>query len=401
MKIPFSPPYIDENEINAVVEVLRSWWITTWPKNKEFEKDICNFIWCEKVNLVSSATAWLETTLRILWIWPWDEVIIPAYTYTATASSIIHVWAKPIIVDIEKDSFNISVEEIEKYITEKTKAIIPVDFWWYSVDYNKLNKLVEKYPRKNGNKVYDKIWKIAIISDSAHSFWAIYKWKKIWNKWLANFTVYSFHAVKNLTTAEWWAIIYNFWEELNEYIYKQIKLWTLHWQTKDAFTKTNWSWEYDIIFPWYKANMTDIQATIWIEQLKKYPGILNQREKIYNSYNKWLKELEEKWFIKLPKWINKKEDTKGSFHLYPILLSKKLKDKRNEIIEKMQEKWISTNVHFKPLPLLTAYKKIWCKKENVPNSIDKFEREISLPIYPWLKKEEIKYVIKNLISIIK
>ncbi len=400
MKIPFSPPYIWEEEIEAVTEVLKSGWITTWPKNQEFEKKICNFIWCEKVNLVSSATAGLETTMRILWIWEWDEVIIPAYTYTATASSIIHVWAKPIIVDIEKKGFNISIEEIEEHITNKTKAIIPVDFWGYPINYDKLNDLVKKYPRKNWNKIYDNIWRIVIISDSAHSFWAIYKWKKLWSKWLADFTVYSFHAVKNLTTAEWWAIAYNFWKELNEYIYKQIKLWTLHWQTKDAFTKTNWNWEYDIIFPWYKANMTDIQAAIWIEQLKKYPNILQQREKIYNLYNEWFKKLEKKWIIELPKWINGKENTKWSFHLYPILLSEKLKNKRNKIIEELQERGVSTNVHFKPLPLLTTYKNLWYKIEDVLNSLDKFEREISLPIWPWMKKEEVEYVIYNFLKLI-
>jgi dTDP-4-amino-4,6-dideoxygalactose transaminase len=399
MKIPFSPPYIWENEIKAITEVLRSGWITTWPKNKEFEEKISNFIWCEKVNLVSSATAWLETVLRILWIWAWDEVIIPAYTYTATASSILHVWAKPIIVDIDKKNFNISLEEIEKNITENTKAIIPVDFWGYPVDYNWLNNLVKKYKRQNWNKIFDSLWRIAIISDAAHSFWWEYKWIKIWAKWLNDFTVYSFHAVKNLTTAEWWAITYNFWEEFNDYIYKQIKLWTLHWQTKDAFTKTNWNWEYDIIFSWYKANMTDIQAAIWIKQLEKYDDILKQRENIYNKYNDWLKKLEEKWILELPKWIN--WNTKWSFHLYPILLNKNLKNKRNEIIEKLQEKWISTNVHFKPLPLLTAYNNLWYKADNIPNSIDKFEREISLPIWPWMNEEEVEYVVNNFIKLIK
>ena len=399
MKIPFSPPYIWESEIEAVAEVLKSGWITTWPKNKEFEEKISNFIWCENVNLVSSATAWLETILRILWIWKWDEVIIPAYTYTATASSILHVWAKPIIVDINKNNFTISLEEIEKNITENTKAIIPVDFWGYPVDYNWLNNLVTKYKRKNWNKIFDLVWKIVIISDSAHSFWWKYKWIKIWAKWLTDFTVYSFHAVKNLTTAEWWAITYNFWEELNDYIYKQIKLWTLHWQTKDAFTKTNWNWEYDIIFPWYKANMTDIQAAIWIKQLEKYNDILRQRENIYNKYNDWLKKLEEKWILELPKWVN--WNTKWSFHLYPILLNENLNNKRNEIIEKLQEKWISTNVHFKPLPLLTAYKNLWYKVDNIPNSIDKFEREISLPIWPWMNEEEVEYIVYNFIKLIK
>lgn len=399
-KIPFSPPYIDENEINAVVEVLKSWWITTWPKNQEFEKMIENYIWAEKSNAVWSATIWLETVMRVLWIWPWDEVIIPAYTYTATASSIIHIWAKPVIVDIEKDSFNISIKEIEKHITENTKAIIPVDFWWYPINYDELNKLVKKYPRKNWNKIYNNIWRIAIISDSAHSFWANYKWQKVWSKWLTDFSVYSFHAVKNLTTAEWWAIVYNFWEELNDYIYKQVKLWTLHWQSKDAFTKTNWSWEYDVLFPWYKWNMTDIQAAIWIEQLKKYPDILKQREKIYNKYNEWLKELENKWIIELPKWINKEENTKWSFHLYPILLNENLKNRRNEIIEKMWEKWVTCNVHFKPLPLLSAYKNLWYKIENVPNALDRFEKEISLPIYPWMSKDDVEYVIENILEII-
>jgi len=401
MKIPFSPPYIWEEEIKAVTEVLKSGWITTWPKNKEFEEKICNFIWCEKVNLVSSATAWLETVLRILWIWTWDEVIIPAYTYTATASSILHVWAKLVIVDINKQDFNISLKEIEKNITKNTKAIIPVDFWGYPVDYNWINKIIEskKSLFNSENKLAKKIWKIALISDSAHSFWWIYDWIKIWAKWLNDFTVYSFHAVKNLTTAEWWAITYNFWEDFNEEIYKNIKLWTLHWQTKDAFTKTNWNWEYDVIFPWYKANMTDIQAAIWIEQLKKYPNILEQREEIYDLYNEWLKKLEEKWILELPKWIVWKN--KWSFHLYPILLNEKLKDKRNKIIEKLEEKWISANVHFKPLPLLTAYKELWYKTENIINAINKFEREISLPIWPGMKKEDIQYVINNLITILE
>lgn len=399
MKISFSPPYIWKEEKEAVLEVLESWWITTWPKNKEFERDICNYIWCESTSLVSSATAWLETVLRILWIWKGDEVIIPAYTYTATASSIIHVWAKPIMVDINKEDFSISLHEIEKNITEKTKAIIPVDFWWYAVDYKWLNNLVSKYKRSNWNNIYDKIWRIAIISDSAHSFWWTFNWIKIWAKWLNDFSIFSFHAVKNLTTAEWWSICYNFWEKLNAEIYKKIKLWTLHWQTKDAFTKTNWNWEYDIVFTWYKSNMSDIQAAIWIEQLRKYDDILSQREYIYSKFNKWLEKLEKNWLIILPNWIN--NNIKWSFHLYPILLNKELKTRRNKIIERLEKKWISLNVHFKPLPLLTAYKNLGYNIDNIPNSIDKYEREISLPIWPWMNEEEINYIIKNIFNIIQ
>lgn len=399
-KIPFSPPYISEDEILNVVEVLKSWWITTWPKLIELEEKLSNFLNSEKINCLSSATAWMEVVMRLLWIWEWDEVIVPAYTYTATASSVIHVWAKPIIVDINKENFSISLSEIEKNITPRTKAIIPVDFWGFPVDYDSIRDLLDskKDLLNTDNELLSKIWRVAIISDCAHSLWAFYKWRRVWSKWISDFCVFSFHAVKNFTTAEWWAVSYNFWNS-NESISKKIKLLTLHGQTKDAFTKMNGSWEYDIVFPWYKENMTDIQAAMWLAQLSKYHKLLSLREDIYYQYKIGFENVENQWLLTTPHWTEK--DTKWSFHLFPVILSDNLRIFRDDIIKDLSQEWIIANVHFKPLPLLTAYKDLGYKSLSVPNSINTFEREISLPIYPQLSWDDVKYIIKKFEMIIK
>lgn len=398
MKIPFSPPFIWKEEIQEVIDTLSSWWITSWPKVQLFEQEIVKYCNCQKSVCVSSASSWLELTLRLLWIGKGDEVIIPAYTYTATASSVIHTWATPIMCDIEKWGFNISVKEIKKKITKNTKAIIPVDFAWFPCDYYDLLHTVESKKsiyKASPNNYQQELNRIAIISDSAHSFWSLYDNKRIWDPRLADFTIFSFHAVKNLTTAEWWAICFwNIGDISAEETYKQLKLLSLQWQTKSALEKTQiWTWEYDILFPWYKANMTDIQASLGLIQIKKYTSILERRKAIFNLYKS---NIPSKKII-LPEFITPNKI--WSFHFFPVLIEN-TEIQRDTIIKKLYQEWISTNVHFKPLPLFTAYKNLWYKIEDYPESYKTFKKEISLPLYPQLKDYEVKYICSVLSKIL-
>lgn len=345
---------------------------------------------------MNSATAAMEMTLRLLGIGPGDEIITSAYTYTASASVIHHVGAKIILVDTAKDSFHIDYEKIEKAITEKTKAIIPVDIAGVMCDYDKIFEIVERKRNlfKSSNKIQEAIGRIVVIADAAHSFGATYKGRKSGE--VADFTCFSFHAVKNLTTAEGGAVT---WKDIkgidNEEIYKQFMLLSLHGQSKDALAKTKLgSWEYDILYPAYKCNMTDIMASIGLAQLRRYPEILERRRQIIEMYDKAL--LGEN--IVSLKHFDK--DYTSSGHLYLIRLIGKNEAYRNKVIEKMAEKGIATNVHFKPLPLHTAYKNLGFKIKDYPNAYEMYKNEITLPLHTLLTDDEVNYIVNSLAEIL-
>lgn len=393
MNIPFSPPDITDAEINNVVEVLRSGWITTGPKTKEFENKIANYCNTDKAVCLNSATACLELTLRLLGIGKGDEVITSAYTYTASASVIDHVGAKIVLVDTAKDSFEMDYDKLEKAITSRTKAIISVDLAGVVCNYEKIFEIVERKSNifTASNRIQESIGRVAVIADAAHSFGA--KRKEKMSGEIADFTSFSFHAVKNLTTAEGGAVT---WRKIinvsNEEIYTRYMNLSLHGQTKDALSKTKiGSWEYDIIEPAYKCNMTDIMAAIGIAQLERYEGILEYRRSIIELYNNELKNIKG---ISLLNHYD--EDNLSSGHLYIIRLLGKDVEFRNEVITKLAEKGISSNVHYKPLPLLTAYKNLGFKIEDYPMAYDMYKNEITLPLNNKLTKEEVRYICKTL-----
>ncbi len=381
--IPFSPPDITENEINNVVSTLKSGWITTGPKTKEFEKRISEFCGTEKTNCLNSATACMEMCLRMLGIESGDEVITSVYTYTASASVIHHVGAKIILVDTQKDSYEMDYEALEKAITPKTKAIIPVDIAGVICNYEKIFEIVESKRKifEANNSIQEKFGRVIVLADAAHSFGAAYKGKKSGN--IADFTSFSFHAVKNLTTAEGGALTWKtLGENLDNHIYSTINTLSLHGQTKDALSKTQLgSWEYDIISPAYKCNMTDIQAAIGLSQLERYPKLLEKRKYIVDLYNSFLSELN----LELIKHQN------SSRHLYLTrLINKNIN--RNKVIEEFSKRGIATNVHYKPLALLTAYKNLGFRIEDFPNSFSQYENEITLPLHTLLTDEDIRYI---------
>ena len=396
MKIPFSPPDITEKEIENVIESLKSGWITTGPKTKEFEKRISEYCHTSKTVCLNSATAAMELTLRVLGIGKGDEVIVPSYTYTATCSVICHVGATPVMIDIQKDSLEMDYAALEKAITSKTKVIIPVDIAGIVCDYDKIFEIVEnkKSLFNSTNEIQEKIGRIIIMSDCAHGFGAERNGKKAGN--ISDFTCFSFHAVKNLTTAEGGAVT---WKDIdgidNEEIYKQYQLLSLHGQTKDALSKSKLgAWEYDIVLPAYKCNMTDIQAAIGLAQLDRYQELLNRRHEIIEKYNKAFENSNIKF-------LNHKDDKSiSSGHLYITKIENIDEEKRNEIITKMAEKGIATNVHYKPLPMLTAYKNLGFKIENYPNSYEFFTKEITLPLYSTLTDEEVDYITNSFLEIV-
>ncbi|WP_024615556.1 DegT/DnrJ/EryC1/StrS family aminotransferase [Clostridium sp. Ade.TY] len=396
MIIPFSPPDIRDDEIDNVIEVLKSGWITTGPKTKEFEKKIAEYCGTEKAICLNSATAGMEIILRMLGIGKGDEVITSAYTYTASASVIHHVGANIELIDTEKDSYEMDYRKLEEAITERTKAIIAVDLAGVICDYDKIFEIVKR--KRNlfnaKNNIQKKIGRISIIADAAHSFGATYKGKKSGN--IADFTSFSFHAVKNLTTAEGGAVTWTTKDKLkNEKLYKIINELSLHGQTKDALVKNKkGSWEYDIVYPGYKYNMTDIMAAIGLAQLNRYDEILKYREKIINVYNECLMESGIKTLSHFTEY------GKSSGHLYMVRLDKKDEKFRNEIIKSLAEKDIATNVHYKPLPMLTAYKRLGFKIEDYPNSYEMYKNEITLPLNTIITEEEAIYVAKNLKEII-
>lgn len=391
MNIPFSPPDIGEDEIKEVTEVLKSGWITTGPKTKQFEKEIAKLCNTDRAVCLNSATASLELTLRLLGIGKGDEVITSSYTYTASASPIVHVGAKVILVDINKDTLEMDYEQLENAINENTKAIIPVDIAGILCDYSKLFEIVEKKKRiyKANNNIQKLYNRILIIADCAHGIGAQKNMKMAGE--LADFTTFSFHAVKNLTTAEGGAVVWKSIDGLdNDKVYKQYQLLSLHGQTKDAMNKNGLgNWEYDIIAPYYKCNMTDIMAAIGLAQIRRYPELLKRRHEIIERYNNAFTDLP----VKMLK--HKSETHTSSGHLYILKIKNINEQQRNEIIIKMAEKGITCNVHYKPLPMLSAYKTLGFNIIDYPNSYNFYKGAITLPLYSKLTNQEVDYIIDN------
>lgn len=397
MLIPFSPPDITEAEIAEVVDTLKSGWITTGPKTKQFEKEIASFCHTERAVCLNSATACLEGVLHFLGIGAGDEVITSAYTYTASASIVCHVGAKLVLVDTAPGSCEMDYEQLAEKITEKTKAIIPVDLAGVVCDYEKIYEIVnaKKALFRPANKVQEAMGRIAVIADASHAFGAMRKGKMCGE--IADFTAFSFHAVKNLTTAEGGAVT---WREIPNYssdeIYRFFMLYSLHGQTKDALSKTKvGQWEYDILLPGYKCNMTDIMAAIGLAQLRRYPSMLERRKHIVAMYNKALENMP----VRVLNHYD--DDHQSSGHLYLVYMLGKSAEERNLIIEKMDEKDIATNVHYKPLPLLTAYKNLGFKIEDYPNAYDLYKCEITLPLHTKLTDEQAERVINTFAGVLK
>lgn len=397
MNIPFSPPDISEEEIEEVISALKSGWITTGPKTKEFEKRITEYCGSDRTVCLSAATTALEMTLRVLGIGEGDEVIVPAYTYTASCSVIYHVGATPVMVDSQIDRQEMDYSKLGDAITEKTKAIIPVDLAGILCDYDKIYDIIEskKDLFKPNNDLQEAFNRIIVVADSAHGFGAVRNDRKSGS--IADFTCFSFHAVKNLTTAEGGAVTWRDHDGIDsEKLYKEYQIYSLHGQTKDALEKTQkGSWEYDILIPAYKCNMTDIQAGIGLAQLSRYDSMLKRRHEIVRRYDEGFKD------SKVITPVHFTENSASSAHLYLTRLNGLSLEERNEIIVKMEEAGISTNVHYKPLPLLTAYKNLGFDIEDYPNAYHLFENELSLPIYSTLTDEEVDYIVENLLDILK
>jgi dTDP-4-amino-4,6-dideoxygalactose transaminase len=397
MKIAFSPPDITDIEINEVVDTLRSGWITTGPKTKLFEKKIAEYTHTSKAVCLNSATASLELTLRLLGIGAGDEVITSAYTYSASASVIDHVGAKIILIDTEKDSYQMDYAQLEQAITPKTKAIIPVDIAGVMCDYDRLFKIVEakKALFTPAGQLQTAIGRLIILADAAHSFGATYHGKRSGE--VADFTAFSFHAVKNLTTAEGGAVT---WRDIpgidNEAIYHEFMLLSLHGQSKDALAKTMiGAWEYDIVYPAYKCNMTDIMAALGLGQFQRYPDLLKRRKQIIERYNRGLADCE----LDVLKHFDKEYSSSG--HLYLIRLRGKDENYRNQVIKEMAERGIATNVHYKPLPMHTAYRKLGFAIENYPNSFEQYRNQMTLPLHTLLTDEQVDYIVSELKEILQ
>jgi dTDP-4-amino-4,6-dideoxygalactose transaminase len=391
MNIPFSPPDISDLEINEVIDTLKSGWITTGPKTKLLEKKITEYVGTSKTACLNSATAAMELTLRLLGIGEGDEVITSAYTYSSSASVIHHVGAKIVLVDTAKDSFHMDYDQLNKAITEKTKAIIPVDIAGVMCNYDKIFQVVDEKQHlfNASNDLQKKIGRVVVIADAAHSFGATYKEKQSGN--VADFTCFSFHAVKNLTTAEGGAVT---WRDIpridNEMIYKEYMLLSLHGQSKDALSKTKLgAWEYDIIYPAYKCNMTDIMASLGLVQLERYPEILKRRKEIIRMFDSALHDSNVE-FLK-----HHDINYASSGHLYLVRLVGKDEKYRNNLIQEMAKKGISTNVHYKPLPMHTAYKNLGFDINNYPCAFEMYKNEITLPLHTLLTNEEVEYIVDN------
>ena len=395
--ISFSPPDISEEEINEVVDTLRGSWITTGPKTKLFEERISKLCGTNKTVCLNSATAALELILRVLGIGKDDEVIVPAYTYTASASPIYHVGAKIVICDVAKDSFEMDYEKLPELINEKTKAIVAVDIAGIVADYDKIFEIVEnkKALFNANNEIQKGFGRVIVIADSAHGIGATRN--NIHSGNIADFTSFSFHAVKNLTTAEGGAATWKQQSFINdEELYKQFQLLSLHGQNKDALHKDKLgNWEYDIIGLYYKCNMTDIMASLGLAQLNRYDDLMKRRHEIIDMY--------QKAFNNLPvKLLNHHDDNhRSSGHLYLVRINGIDVETRNEIIEAMAKRGIATNVHYKPLPLLTAYKELGFNIDNYPNAYNQYKNEISLPLYSKLTNEQVEYIIENFIEVLK
>lgn len=389
--IKFSPPCISEEDIKAVSEALRSGWITTGPKTKLFEKEIAKYCSADGAAALNSATACLEMTLRILGIGPGDEVITSAYTYTASCSVICHVGATPVLIDTAKNSFEMDYDKLSNAITPRTKAIIPVDLGGVMCDYDKIFEVVnsKKSIFRPSNAIQKSLGRIAVVADGAHSFGALRNGKISGS--VADFTSFSFHAVKNLTTAEGGAVTWNAIDGIDsDEIYKNYMLLSLHGQNKDALAKSKaGAWEYDIIYPAYKCNMTDILASLGISQLSRYDKMLKRRYEITQMYNDGL----ESENIQILPHLT--ENSQSSCHLYITRLLGKDENFRNKFIQKMSESGIATNVHYKPLPMLTAYKNLGFDIKDFPNAFDMYKNEVTLPLHTLLTNDEVEYIIKT------
>ena len=401
--IPFSPPDISELEIAEVAEALRSGWITTGPRTKELERRLAEFCHTSRVVCLNSATAAEELNFRICGIGEGDEVIVPAYTYTASASAAIHCGAKVVFVDSQKDSTEMDYDKVAEAITEKTKAIVAVDLGGIIADYEKLYEVVESkkhlFKAKEGNDLGARIQqakgRVLVFADGAHSLGASKKGKMA-GAW-ADFTDFSFHAVKNFTTAEGGASTWRDIEGIdNEELYHQYQLYSLHGQSKDALAKTQiGAWEYDIIGPWYKCNMTDIMAAIGLRQLDRYPGMLKRRGDIVARYDAMCDELGVKHLV------HKGADFQSSNHLYLTRIPGIDDQTRREIIIKLAERGVNTNVHYKPLPMMTAYKAMGWEIKDFPNAYNYYENLITLPLHTCLTDEDVEYVIENYKDVVK
>ena len=397
MKIPFSPPDITELEIQEVADALRSGWITTGPKTKLFEKEIAKYVGSSSCVCLNSQTACAEMALRILGVKAGDEVITSAYTYTASASIIDHIGAKIVLVDTQKDCLEMDYTALENAITSKTKAIIPIDIAGIPCDYERLYKIVEskKHLFNPESDIQKALGRVAIMADNAHSFGAFSNGVKA--GMLADFSSFSFHAVKNLTTAEGGAVTWKDIEGIdNADIYKKFQLYSLHGQSKDALSKTQLgAWEYDVVGTWYKCNMTDVAAAVGLKQLERYPEMLKRRKEIIKRYDEALKPLGVKT-------LEHYSDTiESSGHLYLTRIPNITLEQRNEIIIKMAELGIATNVHYKPLPLFTAYKNLGFDIKDYPNAYNQYVNEITLPLHTRLSDEEIDYILNCYTKIVK
>jgi dTDP-4-amino-4,6-dideoxygalactose transaminase len=415
--VPFSPPDMTEAEAKEVREAILSGWITTGPRTKKLEAQISEFVHTDKTVCLNSATAAMEMVLHLLDLKPDDEVIVPAYTYTATASVTQHVGCKLVMVDSQKDSVEMDYEQLEKAITARTKVIAPVDIAGIVANYDKVFEIVE---RKKGffhpnNALQAKIGRIVVSADCAHSFGANRKGKMAGE--IGDFSSFSFHAVKNFTTAEGGAMTWKLpfgneqvptdvdymptvakmeGETWNELLYRLGQLFSLHGQNKDALAKTKLgAWEYDIIGPWYKCNMTDIMAALGLVQMERYPKLLERRHEIVAKYNAALKN------CNVAVLNHKDADHCSSHHLYLVRLLGKTREETNKVIEQMAERGIATNVHYKPLPMMTAYKALGFDIKNYPNAYHLFENEVTLPLHTCLSDEDVEYVISNFVDIIK
>lgn len=401
MKIPFSPPDLTDAEIEEVASAIKSGWITTGPKTKELEREVAALCHTNKPVCLSSQTSCAEMALRLLGIGEGDEVIVPAYTYTASAEIVCHVGARLIFIDSQPDSLEMDYDAVEKAITDKTKAIIPVDIGGVPCDYDRIFSIVEKKKElfTPSNDIQSKFGRIIVCADTAHAFGSTWHGKPIGS--VADFSAFSFHAVKNFTTAEGGALTWKPREDLNdEDIYNQVQLYSLHGQSKDALSKNQLgAWEYDILGPWYKCNMTDIHAAIGLAQMERYPALLKRRREIIEKYDRAFKPL---GVHTLPHFT---DEHISSGHLYLTRIFKKNGEpvsdgERREIIIKLAERGITTNVHYKPLPMMTGYKKLGFDIKDYPNAYAHYANEISLPLFSRLTDEEVDYIIDNYTDVI-
>ena len=422
--VPFSPPDMTEAEANEVREAILSGWITTGPRTKKLEKLISEYVHTEKTVCLNSATAAMEMVLHLLDLKPEDEVIVPAYTYTASASVTQHVGCKLVLVDSQKDCVEMDYDKLADAITENTKVIVPVDIAGIVADYDRVFEIVEskRHLFRPGNALQEKIGRIVVSADCAHSFGAKRKGKMAGE--IADFSSFSFHAVKNFTTAEGGAMTWNLpfgnevvptdtdylptvpkkegetWDDL---LYRMSQLFSLHGQNKDALAKTKLgAWEYDIIGPWYKCNMTDIMAAMGLVQFERYPQMLNRRYEMVAKMNSALDSLNASMGKPVVAYLNHKDgDHCSSHHLYLVRLLGRMREEANTVIEKMAERGIATNVHYKPLPMMTAYKALGFDIKDYPNAFHLFENEITLPLNTRMSDEDVVYVMENFVEIVK